>query len=166
MEIISFLFIFGIVCFIVKQDKGFHSKGDDTDYLEIGILIPHWIQGCENLPLTFTCILKNIPKGKHLNMKKCVQTKKRMYVLWKMKLFLCISLADISSSAALICASTLSFWNPGNSLLTGFFIGTLILYKPFFAHRIHIASCQPLPLLKTNHIPGLTFFNGFPLFLG
>ena len=48
MEIISFLFIFGIVCFIVKQDKGFHSKGDDTDYLEIGILIPHWIQGCEN----------------------------------------------------------------------------------------------------------------------
>ena len=41
MEIISFLFIFGIVCFIVKQDKGLHSKGDDTDYLEIGILIPH-----------------------------------------------------------------------------------------------------------------------------
>lgn len=94
------------------------------------------------------------------------QRKKRMYVLWKTKLFLCISLADISSSAALIYASTLSFWNPGNSLLTGFFIGTLILSKLFFAHRIHIASCQPLPLLKTNHIPGLTFFNGFPLFLG
>ena len=67
-----------------------------------------------------------------------------MYVLWKMKLFLCISLADISSSAVLIYASTLSFWNPGNSLLTGFFIGTLILYKLFFAHRIHIATYPPL----------------------
>lgn len=94
------------------------------------------------------------------------QRKKRMYVLWKTKLFLCMSLADISSSAALIYASTLSFWNPGNSLLTGFFIRTLILSKLFFAHRIKIASCQPLPFLKTNHIPGLTFFNGFPLFLG
>lgn len=53
-------FIFGVACFIVKLDKGFHLEEYDTDYLEIGILIPHSIQMCVEtlyLPLTVTWIL-------------------------------------------------------------------------------------------------------------
>lgn len=64
-----------------------------------------------------------------------------------------LPLANNLISSALIYASTFSFVSPMNSLLTGFSTTTLIPSTLFFPRGIHIEPYQPLPLLRTNHIP-------------
>lgn len=63
-KLFPFLFIFGISWFLVEQNKGFHPKGDDTDYFETGILIPHWIQVCENPLPTISLYLYSLEYSK------------------------------------------------------------------------------------------------------
>lgn len=122
---------------------------------------------CGNPLLTINCYLDSLEHSKRKTFlhEKCAWAVKEKNVCFMENQALPLSLANISSSTALIYASTLSFWNPGNSLLTSFSTSTLTPSKLFFTHRIHIGSYQPLPLLKTNGIPRLKILQWFSFVL-